>query len=55
MAPGSARQLAGGVGTSRKIAPRAAVWAPAPNCSTSSTFTPVLPTWGKVKATIWLM
>ena len=28
---------------------------PPPICSTSSTFTPTLPTWGKVKARIWLM
>ena len=26
-----------------------------PICSTSSMFTPTLPTWGKVKARIWLM
>ena len=51
----SARQLAGGVGRSRKIAPRAAVAAEPDICSRSSAVVPVLPTWGKVKATIWAM
>ena len=51
----SARQLAGGVGTSRKIAPRAAVCAEPDICSRSSAVVPVLPMWGKVKATIWAM
>jgi hypothetical protein len=51
----SARQLAGAVGRSRKIAPRAAVCADPDICSMSSTLVPTLPMWGKVKATIWAM
>jgi hypothetical protein len=51
----SLRQLAGSVGASRKIAPRAEVSDPPPICSTSSTLVPVFPTCGKVKARIWLM
>jgi hypothetical protein len=47
--------LAGSVGRSRKIAPRAAVSAEPDICSMSSTLVPVLPTCGKVKATIWAM
>ena len=53
--PASERQLAGSVGTSRKIAPRAEVSEPPPICSMSSTLVPTLPTCGKVKAKIWLM
>jgi hypothetical protein len=51
----SERQLAGAVGTSRKIAPRAAVAAEPDICSRSSMFVPTLPMCGKVKATIWAM
>jgi hypothetical protein len=50
-----ARQLASRSARSRKTAPLAEVAAPCPICSTSSRFTPTLPTWGKVKLRIWPM
>ena len=52
---GASATLAGGVGRSRKIAPRAAVSAAPDICSRSSTFVPTLPICGKVNATIWAM